>query len=437
MLSKPHWTDGLELGPAHFELLDRYHAELVDHRLAMLHDFAWGIREIRWDTRTIGAGQVALLKLDAILPDGTVAWCDAAEGQPGPALVLPELRPGSAIHVFAGVRQLRAGANVDLGDAPEPMRYRRESVLVPDVTGGSEPTRVEGLRPNVHLLLEGQPKQDFVTMPCARVTRSMTGQLAYDDSFVPSVLSVSAAPMLHQECRAALDALLARQGFANGGRISPEDATEAVRRWIATIVGSFVPRVADLAHQRFVHPHTAYGVLAELVGALAPFTPAGAVRIPAFEYDRIGPVFSELFAGLRTVLDAIGAEHYRRIPLVRHDQTTLFADLKEPAIFRNDFLLSVSGSDLEDLRLRVPQLCKVGAWSQLAEIVRTATSGVPLQHEPRPPGALPGNGSTLYFRLQKTDAFSMVMKHGQMGIFHGQGLPITEMALFAVEPGAA
>ncbi|MGH7297271.1 MAG: type VI secretion system baseplate subunit TssK, partial [Polyangiaceae bacterium] len=186
-----------------------------------------------------------------------------------------------------------------------------------------------------------------------------------------------------------------------------------------------------------VHPHVAYGVLAELVGSLAPFTSTGTLAIPPFEYDRLGPTFAALFSALGVVLDAVGAEHHRRIPLVRHDATTLFVDLKEPAIFRNDFLLSVSGTDVDDLRTRVPAQCKIAAWPHLPEVVKSATSGVPLTHEPRPPGTLPGGTGILYFRLQKNDAFHLVMKAGQMGIFHGSGLHITDMALFAVEPGAA
>ena len=431
---KPHWTDGLELGPHHFQLLDRYCEELVDHRLTALFDHSWGIHEIRWDSRAIGAGQVALRKLDAILPDGTLIACDSANGIPGPAIAVGELAPGAAVQVFLGVPRLRPGSNVDADDAKERRRYRLEKSLVADLTGGAEPAEVEGLLPNVHLLLESHPRQDFVTLPCARVVRSATGQLAYDETFVPPVLSVNASPYLRGELRRALDALMARQAIAS--RSSPSDVTEVLRRWIGTLVGSFVPRMADVAHQRFVHPHEAYLVLAELVGALSPFSNAAAHRVPPFEYDRLGPVFAELFSTLGVLLDAIGAEHYRRIPLVRYDPTTLCADLQEPAIFRRDFFLQVSGSDVDDLRMRVPQQCKVGAWSQLPEILKSATTGVPIKHEPRPPGTLPGGAGTLYFRLQKNEAFNLVIKNGQLGIFHGGGLPISDMALFAVEPGA-
>ncbi len=435
MLGKPHWVDGLDLTHHHFELLDRYHEQLIDDRLGALFEHAWGIREIRWDPRAIAAGQVSLRRLDAILPDGTPVACDAAEGAPGPTVAVRDIAPGAAVLVYAGVRQLQAGSNVDDGAGAEPRRYRRDRVLVPDLTGGSESEHLDALRPNLHLLLEGEPRQDFVTLPCARVVRSSAGQLAFDESYVPPVLSVNASPYLRGELRGALDSLMARQVIAS--RSSAQDATEAVRRWIGSILGSFVPRMADLTHQRFVHPHAAYEVLAELVGALSPFTPSGTIPTPPFAYDRLGPVFARLFADLAMALDAVGAEHYRRLALVRHDPTTLFVDLKEPAIFRHDFLLGVTGTDLDDLRVRVPSQCKLGAWPVLEDIVKSATSGIPLKHEPRPPGALPGGVGTLYFRLQKSDAFSLVVKHGQMGIFHGTTLPITDMALFAVEPGAA
>jgi type VI secretion system protein ImpJ len=467
-MHKPHWTDGLELGSHHLQTLDRYCEELVDHRLGVLFEHPWGIHEIRFDTRAIGAGQAVLLKLDAILPDGTVVACDSANGIAGPAVAIGQLAPGEAAALHLGVPRLRtAASNVD----EEGARYRREKLLVADLTGGSEPAEVDVLRPNLRLLLDSEARQELVTVPVARVVRAASGQLAFDETFVPPVLAVSASPYLRAELVRALDGLMARQDIAT--RSTTRDVTEAVRRWLGSLVGSFVPRLADVVHQRFVHPHAAYCVLAELCGALSPFAASAAApapsavarpsvppprgtmqipasdyppalnggavpaRIPPFQFDRQGPVFAELFARLGVLLDAIGAEQYKRIPLVRYDPTTLCADLAEPAIFRRDFFLQVSGSDVDDLRTRVPAHCKVGAWPHMPEILKSATSGVPLKHEPRPPGTLPGGTGTLYFRLQKSDAFSLIVKHGQMGIFHGAALPITDMALFAVEPGAS
>jgi type VI secretion system protein ImpJ len=437
MLHKPHWTEGLELGSHHFQLLDRYHEELIAHRLEALFDHTWGIHEIRWDARAISAGQLALKKLVAILPDGTPITCDGASGAETPAIPIRDLGPKNAREVYVGIRRLHAApsGNGEASPAATAQRYVRESVLAPDFAGGHEPVRVDCLRPNVQLLLEGDAVQDFVTLPCARVVRSAAGQLAFDETFVPPVLAVSASPYLRRELRRALDALMSRQALA--ARSSPRDVTEVVQRWLASLVGSFVPRLADLVHQRYVHPIVAYRVLAELLGALAPFTRSGTHRIPAFEYDRLGTVFAEMFTGLGALLDAIGAEHHRRIELVRYDASTLFADLKEPAIFRNDFFLRVTGGDIDDLRMRVPQQIKVASWVNLPQLVKSATTGVPLKHEPRPPGTLPGGEGVLYFKLEKADAFQPIIKTGQLGIHHVVGLSLTDVALFAVEPGAA
>ena len=424
MLHKPHWTQGLELGAHHLQLTDRYHEQLIAHRLEALFDHSWGVFEIRWDTRAIGAGQLALKKLDAILPDGTPIASDSADGGATPAIPIRDLGPKNEREVYVGISR------------DDQARYVRGKVLVPNHAGGHEPVAVECLRPNVQLLLAGDSLQDFVALPCARVVRAASGQLAFDEEFVPPVLAVNASPYLRRGLRRALEALTERQSLQARGS-SARDVTEVVQRWIASIISSSAPRLADLVHQRYTHPIVAYRVLAELLGALAPFTPKGTHRIPAFQYDRLGPVFAELFAGLEAILDAIRTDHHRRIPLVRLDPTTLFAELTEPAIFRNDFLLRVRGVDVDELRMRVPQHVKVASWTDLAELVRSATTGVPLRHEPRPPGTLPGGPGTLYFRLEKEAVFEPIVKTGQMGVHHPHGLPLTDIALFAVEPEAS
>jgi type VI secretion system protein ImpJ len=231
-----------------------------------------------------------------------------------------------------------------------------------------------------------------------------------------------------------LDTLLTRQGLYP--RTAARDVNEAVQRWLAGIIGSFVPRLADLVHQRDVHPLLAYRVLAELLGALSPFTRSGTYRIPPFQYDQLGPVFAAIFAGLTTALEAIGAEHHRQIPLVRFDAMTLFGDLNEPAIFRNEFFLRVTGADANELRTHVPHHFKIAAWADLGGVIRTATAGVPLHLDPQPPSTLPNGQGSVYFRLERGEAFTSIVKHGQVGIHHSVGLSVSDVCLFAVDPGA-
>lgn len=438
MLHKPHWTYGLELGAHHFQALDRYHEDLIARRLEMLCDHPWGIFDIQWDARGIGAGHVSLLKVDAVLPDGTPIVCETTEGSTAPSLTVRDLGKATSLEVYLGIRRDRSLANGHAnganGDGGAQGRYAVESTLTADYAAGGDPVRLEWLRPNVRLLLQGEALQDFVTLPCARIIRSTAGQLAFDETFVPPLLSIGASPYVQTELRQVLEDLTSRQATLR--RSAPRDATEAVQRWLSSVVGAFVPRVADLLHQRHAHPLVVYRLLAELIGSLAPFTREGDFRVPAFEHDHLGRVFREMFATLAVLLDALGAEHHRRIPLVRYDAMTLFADLKEPTIFRNDFYLGVKGNDQDTLRAHVPRHFKVAAWNDLSEVVRTATAGVLLEHDPRPPVTLPSSDGTQYFKLSKTDAFSPILKTGQIGIHYVAGLPFTDVSLFAVDPAA-
>src|SRR5580700_11073922 len=102
MLPKPCWTDGLELSAHHLQMGDGYHEQLIAHRVDALLDYTWGIHEIRWDTRAIGAGQIALAKLDAILPDGTPIVVDPQEGIAGLAIPLQDLGKKNALDVYVG-----------------------------------------------------------------------------------------------------------------------------------------------------------------------------------------------------------------------------------------------------------------------------------------------------------------------------------------------
>jgi type VI secretion system protein ImpJ len=434
MLRKPHWTLGLELAPHHFQFQDAYHEELIARRFDALFDYAWGIYEMEWDTRVIAAGELALRRFEAIFPDGTPVSIGGSDGAATPALTLGDFGARGSLDVHVGFPRLLAGANVAVDGHGGQPRYVRESSLVPDFASGTEPIRVEWLRPNVQILLAGDSLQEFMTLPAARIIRTPAGDLAFDETFVPPVLSVKASSYLQRELRELLSTMVARQAAMKGRQ--RRDAAEAVQRWIASILGSFVLRIADLVQQSRVHPLFAYQTLAELLGALAAFTRDGQHTVPRFDYDHLGATFAGLFRNLEAVLDALGAEQHRRIPLQRYDPTTFFAELNEPAIFRNDFYVGVGGSDLETLHRQVPHTFKVAAWNELPSAVSAATPAVPLKLVATPPATLPDANGVAYFKLEKNAAFSSIFKTGQIGIYHVSGLPVTNVALFAVDPDA-
>jgi type VI secretion system protein ImpJ len=432
MLRKPHWTLGLELGPHHLQFQDQYHEDLVARRFAALFDYAWGIRDVAWDASAVASGRLTLKLLDAVLPDGTPIQFGAEDASP--TLVVPDLGRKDSLVIYAGVAKPQTKTpSVGDGSANPPTRYVKETSLAPDYASGTDPIRIEWLRPNVRLLHEGDKLNDFAAVACARVIRAAAGGLAIDETFVPPILSIHASPVIKIELRKLFDALVGRKALLAR---ATRQTTEGAQRWLLSLLGSFVPRVADMIEEPHASPLALYRLLAELHGAIAPFSPVAAPNVGSFDYNHLDKVFSGLFGDLAVTLDALGAQHHRLIPLQRYDQTTLFAELKEPAIFRNEFFLGVIGMDVGAIRAEVPRQFKIGAWADLAQIVRTATIGVPLHPEARAPAALPDVPGVVYFRLEKNAAFTPIFKSGQIGIYHTPGLGVTDIALYAVDPGA-
>jgi type VI secretion system protein ImpJ len=430
MVQKPNWPMDLALTTHVFQFQDQYHEALIAERIAATSAYAWGISELEWDLRALGSGQVALRQLRAIMPDGTPLACDPKDAATCAPRSVRDLPADGSVIVHVGIPRLAARA---AGEDATASRYVKERVLVPDFANGSEPVELEWLRPRLSLHLEGERLDSYTTLPCARVVRIGAGVVGFDPTFVPPVLTLGASSFLDVELRRVFDGLAGSRLTLK--RLPTRDGNDGVRRWLLSLMNSFLPRIADVIEQR-AHPHRAYLLLAEMVGALSAFTPQGDAKIPPFDFDHLGPVFAQLFASLRSVIDVLGAEQYRRIALSMSDPTTLYADLREPGIFRKEFYLGVAGDDVERLRQEVPQTFKVASWSDLARVISTHSKGVTLRPEHVTPAALPDTRGVVYFLLEKNEAFAPIFKTGELGIHHAALPGVREVALYAVEPVA-
>jgi type VI secretion system protein ImpJ len=260
-----------------------------------------------------------------------------------------------------------------------------------------------------------------------------------DALFIPPVAAISASPRLATGIRRILNALTARHASLLAQRVRPTTAefagADALRYWMLSVVGSFVPRISDLLDRRSAHPHDAYRVLVELQGALAAFTPAGTNDAVKFDYLDMTSTFDPLFATILQILDTLGQQQYREIPTRRHDDRVVYAELREPAIFRNEFFLGVIGADADAVRQNVPRLVKMATWDEVPNVIGSAVGGVPLKHEYRAPSVLPMRAGMHYFRLDKASpAWASIVRKGTLGIYHPPDLGTLEITLSAVDP---
>jgi type VI secretion system protein ImpJ len=427
MPQKPHWPNDLHLKSHTYQFQDRYHEELVAERFAAMFDHAWGLSDIEWDVAGLATGQLALRHVRAILPDGTPVACSPSAPDTCPTKDVRDLGSRTSVLVYLSVAKS--------GPVTEPegksRRYVTERALVPDYANGGDPVELEWLRPNLELRLEGERLERYTTLPCARLVRSATGGVALDPTYIPPILNVSASPFLNAELRKAIDGLEARRVALR--RAPTRDASDAPRQFLLSLLGGLVPRLRDAVDMR-AHPHKAYLVLAETAGALAAFTPRGDASIPAFDYDRLEVTFGDLLRSVYAALGDLAAEQYRSVALRASDPTMLYAELREPGVFRREFFLVIAGDDVERLRAEVPRTVKVAAWADIVAVVNSHSKGIALEALQSGPSVLPNTPGAVYFRLSKTDAFEAVYKTSDMGIYHGGLAGIREIALYTVDP---
>ncbi|MCL2779667.1 MAG: type VI secretion system baseplate subunit TssK [Polyangiaceae bacterium] len=430
---KPHWQLGINLMPQHFQFQDAYHESLVATRIEALFDYPWGIVHIDLDEQAIESGHVLLRELRAILPGGLPIACGTKEAPAAPNRIVRELGDRKSLQVYVGVANAHPGT-VNVDDAVDPTshrRYTRDVIQVFDLQNGTkEPVVVGRLRPNVALLFERERLDGFDTLPIARVVRK-DGRLAYDESYIAPVLQVRGSRYLQEGLRKLLGSLLEQQKTLEDMASSDDNALW--RRWALSVVSSHAAIVADIVEQGHHHPRDVHWQLRRLYGALTAFTPQREPAAPPFKYRELGETFRFLFKNITTMLNALGTEQYRLIPMRTYDANTLFVELIEPAIFRNEFFLRIQGADVEMLRKQVPRTFRLAAWNQLGAVRRAAVSGVPLIPMATAPAVLPQTPGALYFRVDKKgESFEQILRSGQLGI--DVAIPNVKVTLFAVDP---
>ena len=81
------WSQGMFLQPHHFQQEGRYVEHLVDARVAASNPHAWGFSELVLDEAQLSTGQVALARVQGVLPDGSPLSMPDGDPLPAPLAV--------------------------------------------------------------------------------------------------------------------------------------------------------------------------------------------------------------------------------------------------------------------------------------------------------------------------------------------------------------
>jgi type VI secretion system protein ImpJ len=446
MVRKPVWSEGLFVTQHHFQQLDRYHEDLLRERVAAVVAFEWGVSELEIDERALAAGQFRIVRLVAILPDGTPIGADGDDAVASRSLEGAFSAQARSLDVYVALpREGDAIANVDLDARPGVhARYARAQVQIADYNSGASEQGFGWARPNLRILFGDERREGFEAIRIAQLVRAANGSVVLRDSFVPPLLRIGASSFLKSGFARVLSAMTGRQrSLAESRRQRTASAVEfqasdAAKFWLLNVINGAIPTLAHVADHPHVGPESAYLELARVIGQLMTFAVDGdPTTIPKFNYLELGEVFEPMFARVLALLNAVIAERYVQIPLQRREDGMYLGKIEDPQILRYEFFLAASGTMPEStVRDRLPRLMKIASWNHIGAILNSAINGARIELEYRPPGALPIRPGVTFFKVGRTPEFwPDIAGTGTIAIYHpSEPSASVELALYAVDP---
>lgn len=445
-LSRVVWSEGMYLGPHHFQVQSRYFEDSIRFATSTLWFEAYGIAGCYLDPEALFNGTVSLIHARGLFRDGLPFHMPDADPAP-PARNIAGLFPPAqdALLVYLAVPARKPdGVNTDMpgSETKVAVRFRSISTILHDETTGRDEKPVNlGLK-NIQLLVESELGPELTSMPIGRILRDGTGHFIYDPEFVPPCLQISGSERLMKIVQRLVEILDEKsKAFSrsqNGDKRSwAEFSTSDIANfWLLHTVNA---AVAPLRHQLLTkrgHPEEVYSEMLRLAGALCTFAlDSHPGDLPLYDHRNLSDCFAKLDHRIRTHLETIAPSQFLTIPLSKRADYFYQADITDARCFNRSrwiFAIRCKVGEVE-LIARTPQLVKLCSKEFVPQLVKRALPGLDLTHMPVPPSSIPARIDFQYFSVSKAGpCWDHLVKTRVAGLYVPGELPDPELELYVV-----
>src|ERR1700732_326637 len=140
LLSRVVWSEGMYLGPHHFQAQSRYFEDSIQFATASLWFSSYGLAGLELDAEALHNGTVSLVHGRGILPDGLPFNVPESDPMPEPrpiAELFPPTRDGVVVMLAIPPRKAN-GYNCALENGAADARYVAESRVLHDENSGAD-----------------------------------------------------------------------------------------------------------------------------------------------------------------------------------------------------------------------------------------------------------------------------------------------------------
>jgi type VI secretion system protein ImpJ len=324
-----HWSEGQFLRPHHLQAAFRQMETLRGAALGAANPYGWGFLSLDLARDAIEGALLEVRTCELVLRDGTFVRVPENCGlDPRDFKKVLEQSP-APLDVWLGVPEVQAvranvAASGDASDGRTP-RYSVEPIERYDENTGENPQSIDVRRLRGAVFFGAEDRTGFSCVRLGRIERSAAGPTLVKDVIPPllrmrawSGLCVAAETLLN-DIRARCeqlggDASERSLTFATG---SPGDVEQLLK---LAALNELTVRFGALCSAPETHPYALYLLLCESIGRVALWDDLRRPReLPAYDHDDAGPVFAELMAYLRTLVQAMLPKDYVERPFEARD----------------------------------------------------------------------------------------------------------------------
>ena len=445
LLTKPVWSEGMYLGPHHFQAQSRYFEDSLNFVTGSLWRDAFGFAGLQFDGDALRNGTVSLVYARGLFEDGLAFDFPGSDSAPAPrdfrALFSP-VADHLTLHLAIPI-DVADAKNTSLDDNKAAVRYHGVEQLLPDQNSGRDEKLIRVGRKNLQFLAEAEITDKVASLPLLRVVRDGSGRFEIDPSFVPPCLSLSASPMLTHMLRRLIEILdekssvfTAEQQQKNGVFQAGMSPRHVAQYWFLHALNSNVSALRHFLLTRHVHPQELFREMSRLAGALCTFGLEVHPRsLPAYDHLDIGGRFLVLDEHIRRHLEIVMPSKAIRIPFKASDSFLYLGTVTdERCIGPSRWILEISSSIGEaDLITRVPKLTKICSARFVVELIKRALPGLQLTHLSVPPAQIAARVESQYFVLNRVGpCWDSIQQTRQIGIYVPGEIPAPALTLIVL-----
>ncbi len=447
-LSKVVWSEGMYLGPHHFQAQGRYFEDSVHFATSALWFEAYGLVGYELDAEALRNGTLSLVHARGIFPDGLPFHMPESDPLPL-ARNIADLFPPTQerlMVLLAVAPRKPEGLNCTMSEAEcvQNTRYIAEVHSLHDDNTGRDEKPVRLGRKNIRFLLDTENSDELLTLPIGRVMRDGSGHFIYDPSFIPPCVQISASERLMMMTRRLIEVLEEKSvalsgGRRGGGKFSGGfSAQEVGSFWFLHSIDASLAPLRHLCFSKRGHPEELYVELSRLAGALCTFGLDSHPRsLPLYDHQHLDQCFEELDRHIRTHLEMIVPTNYVSIPLKPVGKYFYEGEITDQRCLGRSRWIFAIHSDVGEAEVisRTPQLVKICSSQFVPELVKRALPGLTLTHLPVPPSAISAKVENQYFGINKAGpCWEHLAQTRRVGVYVPGELPEPEIeVLVALE----